>query len=107
MLFDLRPNYGGGNEDNGEVLQNVHEGNVALSVPDPTDLLATADLRLHQRLLDTHEQVWVTLMWDHCSLVLGPGVHKVLSVPSKSLFPLSCVNSGSCQFSSVQSLSCV
>ena len=23
LLFDLRPNYGGGNEDNGDVLQNV------------------------------------------------------------------------------------
>ena len=79
-----------------------HEGNEALSVPNPADLLATADLRLHQRLLDTHEQVWVSLMWDHCSLLLGPGVHKVLSVPSKSLFPLSCVSSGSCQYSSVQ-----
>ena len=26
---------------------------------------------------------------------LGPGVHKVLFVPSKSLFPQSCVSSGS------------
>ena len=23
LLFDLRPNYGGGNEDNGELLQKV------------------------------------------------------------------------------------
>ena len=27
-------------------------------------------------------------------LALGPGAHKVLFVSSKSLFPLSCVNSG-------------
>ena len=27
--------------------------------------------------------------------LLGPGVHKVLFVPSKSLFPQSCVSSGS------------
>ena len=27
----------------------------------------------------------------HCSFLLGPGAHKVLSVPSKSLFPQSCV----------------
>ena len=30
----------------------------------------------------------------HCSFLLGPGVQKVLSVPSKSLFPQSCVSSG-------------
>ena len=30
-----------------------------------------------------------------CSFLLGPGVHKVLFVPSKSLFPQSCVSSGS------------
>ena len=27
----------------------------------------------------------------HCSFLLGPGVHKALFVPSKSLFPQSCV----------------
>ena len=35
------------------------------------------------------------LMWGHCSFLLGPGVHRVLFVPSKSLFPQSCVISGS------------
>ena len=42
---------------------------------------------LHQRLLDTHRQVWLNLLLGHCSFVLGPGAHKVLFVPSKSLFP--------------------
>ena len=31
----------------------------------------------------------------HCSFLLGPGVHKVFFVPSKSLFPQSCVSSES------------
>ena len=48
---------------------------------------ATTHPRLHQSLLDTHGQVWVSLLWGHCSFTLGPGVHKVLFVPSKSLFP--------------------
>ena len=39
-------------------------------------------------------QVWFCLLWAHCSFLLGPGVHKVLFVPSKSLFPQSCVSSG-------------
>ena len=46
-----------------------------------------------KRLLDTHRQVWVSILWGHCSFLLGPGVHKVLFVPSKSLFPQSCVSS--------------
>ena len=56
---------------------------------------ATADPCLHQRLLDTHGQVGVSLLWGHCSFLLGPGAHKVFSVPSKSLLPQSCVNSDS------------
>ena len=54
---------------------------------------ATANPHLHRRLLDTHWQVWVSLLWGHCSFLLGPGVHKVLFVSSKSLFPQSCVSS--------------
>ena len=63
------------------------------SVP-PTLQQSTADPCLHQRLLDTHGQVWVSLLWGHCSFLLGPGVHKVLFVPSKNLFSQSCGNSG-------------
>ena len=42
---------------------------------------------LCQRLPDTHGKVWVNLLWGHCPFLLGPGVHKVFFVPSKSLFP--------------------
>ena len=47
---------------------------------------ATAGPCLCRRLLDTHRQVWVSLLWGYCSFswVL---VHKVLSVPSQGLFP--------------------
>ena len=90
MLFDLRPNYGGGNGDNGDLLQKfpcmLH------SVP-PTLKQATADPHLYQRLLDTHGQVWVSLLWGHCSFLLGTGAHKVLFVSSKNLFPQLCVSS--------------
>ena len=44
--------------------------------------------------LDTHGQVWVSLLWGYWSFLLGPGAHKVLFVPFKSLFPQSCVSSG-------------
>ena len=56
---------------------------------------ATSDPCLCQRLLDTHGQVWVSLLWGHCSFFLGPGVHKFMIVPSKSLIPQFCVGSGS------------
>ena len=48
---------------------------------------------LHWRLLDTHRQVWRSLLWGHCSFFLGPGAHKVFFVPSKSLSSQSCVSS--------------
>ena len=86
LLFDLRPNYGGGNEDNGDLHALLY------SVP-PTLQLAIANPRFRQRLLDTHGQVWVNLLWGHCSLLLRLGVHKVLFVLSKSLFPQACVSS--------------
>ena len=50
---------------------------------------ATVHTRLQQTLLNTH---W-PLSWPHCSLILGPSAHKVVSVPSKRLFPLSCGSS--------------
>ena len=56
---------------------------------------ATINSRLRRRLLDTHEQVWVSLLRGYCSFLLGPGAHSVLFVPPKGLFPQSCVSSGS------------
>ena len=54
---------------------------------------AAANPRVYQRLLVTPEQAWPSLLWGHCSFFLGPGLHKVLFVPSKSLLPQSCVSS--------------
>ena len=56
---------------------------------------APAALFLCQRLLDTHRQIWVSLLWCYCSFLFCPGVHKFLFVPSKSQFLQSCVSSGS------------
>ena len=70
----------------------AHACTAALSPP--TLQQASTDSRLHQILLDTHGQLWVSLFGGHCSCLLGPSVHKVLVVPSKSLFPQSCVSSG-------------
>ena len=93
LLFDLRPNYGGGNENNGDILQKVPWTHLVPSVS-PTLQQATADPCHCWRLLDTHGQVWVSLLWGHCPFLLGPAAHKVMFVPFQSLFPQSCVNSG-------------
>ena len=65
--------------------KRFHAHTAAISASDPA--AATTNPRLCQRLLDTHRQVWVSLLWRHCSFLLGPGVHRVFFVPSKSLFP--------------------
>ena len=49
-------------------------------------------------LPETAGHSWASLgqsLVGHCSFLLGPGAHKLLFVPSKSLFLLSCVSSGS------------
>ena len=35
LLFDLRPNYGGGNEDNGSLLRKIPSRTATLSAPNP------------------------------------------------------------------------
>ena len=88
LLFDLRPNYGRGNEDN-PAKGLVH----ALLYSMPLNLQqATVNPHLHWRLLDTHRQVWISLLCGHCSFLLSPGVQKVLFVPSNSLFLQTCVS---------------
>ena len=95
LLFALKPNYGGGNEDNGNLFQKVpctHCCTAAFSAMTLQQI--TTDPCLCWRLLDTHKKVWVGVLWGHYSFLLGPGAHKVLFVPSKSLFPQSFVCSG-------------
>ena len=93
LLCDMKSNSGEVMKIMVASFKRSHAGTAAFSAFDPA--AATADPRLHWRLLDTHGQVWVSLFWGHCSFLLGPSEHKILFVPSKSLFPQSCVSSGS------------
>ena len=85
LLFDLWPNYGGGNEDKRDLLQKLHAHTAGLSAPNhagghcwPIPLLETPGhswASLGQALVgSTAPFSWVL-------------VHKVLFAPSKSLFP--------------------
>ena len=52
---------------------------------------ATADPCLCWKFLHTHGKVWVSLLWGHCSFLIGPGAHKVLFVPPPTVcFPSLC-----------------
>ena len=93
LLFDLSPNYDGGNEDNAHSFKGPQACTSGLSAPDPE--AGHHHPTLPHTILDTHEQVWVSLMFGHCFFLLCPGVHKVL-LPPKSPSPQSCVSSGSC-----------
>ena len=88
LLFDLRPNYCGGNEGNvtsfkGPMHALLHSGPLTLQQ-------ATADPRLRQRLLDTLGQVWVSLLWGHCSFLLGPGAQGSVYALPESVSPVLC-----------------
>ena len=52
-------------------LKRSHACTATLSAPNPA--AGHHDPRLHRRLPDTHRQVWVSLLWGHCSFLLGPG----------------------------------
>ena len=94
LLLNLRPNYGGGNEDNGNLLQNVPGMHCCTQCPWPCSRPLLTHASTGDSWTLTHRQVWVSLLWGHCSFLLGPDVHKVLFVPSKSLFSHSCISSG-------------
>ena len=48
---------------------------------------ATVDPHLRQQLLNSHREVWLSLLWSHCSFFLDPGAHKVLLCPPRVCFP--------------------
>ena len=59
LFSDLRPNNGGGDEDNGTSFKSSHAYSAAHSAPGPA-----AGLCRHApvpELLDNHRQVWVSL----------------------------------------------
>ena len=88
LLFNLRPNYGGGNEDNCDLPQRSHAGTAALSAAHP----ATGHCR-PTPLADTPGHSQGSLgqsLWSHYSFLLGPGAYKVFFVPSKILSPVLC-----------------
>ena len=63
------------------------------SVP-PTLRQATTNPHLCWRLLNTHRQVWFSVLWGHCSFLLGLGAQGSVCALKESNYQ-SCVSSGS------------
>ena len=57
-----------------------------LSVP-PFPQQAPANTHLCRRPSNTHRQVWLSLLWGHCSFPLGPGTQDFVCALQESLFP--------------------
>ena len=77
---------------NDDLLQKIPCTHCCTQCPQPW----SRPLLTHWLLLETPGHSWASLgqsLWGHCSFLLGPGAHKLLFVPSKSLFPQSCVSS--------------
>ena len=93
LLFDLRPNYCGSNEDNGTSFKRFHAHAAAHSASNP----AVGHCRPTPPL-ETPGHSWASLgqsLVGSLLLSLGSWCPKVLFMPFKSLFPQSCVSSGS------------
>ena len=93
LLFGLRRNCGGGNGGNGDLLQKDLGPHCCIQCPWPHSRPLSTHTSARDWLLDTHRQVWLSPLCGHCPFLLAPGMHKVLFVPSKNLFPQSCESS--------------
>ena len=86
LLFGLRPDYG---RDNGDLPSKELSPALLVVFSAPKATEGHSPPPPPPELLDTHRQDWLRLLWRHCSFLLAPGVHNVLIVPSKHLFPQS------------------
>ena len=77
LLFVLRPNYGRG--DGGNASTGV------FSAPDP--MVSTVSHTSARDSWTLTGKSGSISCGDHCSILLGLGMHKVLFVPSNSRFP--------------------
>ena len=90
--INLGPNYDGGNEDNHDLLQKIPFTCCCTQCPQ-----TAADYCRPNPLLKTPGHSWASLgqsLVGSLLLFSGPGMHKLLFVPNKSLFPQSYASSG-------------
>ena len=84
---------GGGNEDNGDLLQKVPCMHCCTQCPQPCSRPPLTHASAGE-CSNTHRQVWVSLWWGHCSFLLGPGAQGSVCALQEPISQ-SCVSSGS------------
>ena len=91
LLFDLRPNYGGGNEDKGDLLQKLPGTHCRTQCPQPCSRppLTHASAGDSWTFTVSSGSVSCDVTAPFSWVLVAQG----LFVPSKSLFPESCVSS--------------
>ena len=94
LLFDLKPNYGGGNEDNDggnkdNLLRKLPRRHCYTQRPQPCSKPPPTHTSARDSWTLTGKSGPVS-HWVTGSFLLGPGALKFLSVPSKSVSPVLC-----------------
>ena len=76
------------NEDNGDLFQKIPCMYCYTQCPQP----CSRPPPTHASARDswTLPEVWVSLLWGHCSFSLCPGAHKILLCPPRICFPVLC-----------------
>ena len=92
LLFDLRPNYGGGNEDNGDLLQKVPCTHCCTQCPRPCSRPPPSHASTRDSWTLTGKSGSVS--WGHFSFLLGPGAQSPVCALQESISQ-SCVGSDS------------
>ena len=87
LWFDLRPNYGGGNEDNGDLLQKVQCRHCHTQCPHP----CSRPLSTHTFTRDSWILMgWVSLLWGYCSIPLVLVPQGSVCALQESVSPVLC-----------------
>ena len=88
LLFDLRPNYGGGNEDNGDLLQKGPCRHCLTQYPWPCSRPPTTHASARDSWTLTGKSGSVYL--GHCSFLLGAGAQHSVCSFQESISPILC-----------------
>ena len=88
LLFDLRLNYGGGNEDDGDLLPKVPCRHCCMQYPQPCSRPPPPHASARDSWTLTGKSGSVSC-GGHRSFLLGRGAHKILFVPSKSCLSIT------------------
>jgi len=89
LLFDLRQNYGGGNEDNGDLLHKVPCIHCYTQCPQPCSRPSPTHASARDSWTLTGKSESVSC-GGHCSFLLGPSAHRFCLHPPRVCFPILC-----------------